>query len=434
MRVYDLIWKKREGGELTTAEIDFLISGFVNGSIPEYQMSAWCMAVYFQGMSFAEATALTVSMANSGETMDLSEVSGIKVDKHSTGGVGDKTSLVLLPLVAACGVPVAKMSGRGLGHTGGTIDKLEAIKGFQTNLTQEKFLRQVGEIGIALASQTANLVPADKKLYALRDLTATIESVPLIASSIVAKKLAAGADAVVLDVKCGSGAFMRDYQTARKLAETMVEIGNRAGRKFKAIISDMNQPLGMAIGNSLEVIEAINTLKGEGPADLLELCLVLGGYMLWLAERAPSFESGKDLILRALESGHGLEKLRELLIAQGGDPRVLDDVSLLPNAAAVEMVTTPQEGWVDAIACRELGLLAMELGAGRTKLGQNIQSEVGILLRAKVGTLLKPGSVLAEVHAASPEAAAMVSERIRNAFNLVDHPVKPEPLIKAYLS
>ena len=319
MRVYDLIWKKREGGELTTAEIDFLISGFVNGSIPEYQMSAWCMAVYFQGMSFAEATALTVSMANSGETLDLSEVSGIKVDKHSTGGVGDKTSLVLLPLVAACGVPVAKMSGRGLGHTGGTIDKLEAIKGFQTNLTQEKFLRQVGEIGIAVAGQTANLVPADKKLYALRDLTATIESIPLIASSIVAKKLAAGADAVVLDVKCGSGAFMRDYQAARKLAETMVEIGNRAGRKFKAIISDMNQPLGMAIGNSLEVVEAINTLKGEGPADLLELCLVLGGYMLWLAERAPSFESGKDLILRALESGRGLEKLRELLIAQGGD-------------------------------------------------------------------------------------------------------------------
>ncbi|HBE79992.1 MAG TPA: thymidine phosphorylase, partial [Firmicutes bacterium] len=296
MRVYDLIWKKREGGELTREEIHYLISGFVAGQIPDYQMSAWCMAVFFKGMTFDECTYLTLEMAKSGDTINLSSIPGRKVDKHSTGGVGDKTSLVLIPLVAAAGIPVAKMSGRGLGHTGGTIDKLEAIPGFKTSLPQTEFLQQVSQIGVALIGQSGHMVPADKKLYALRDLTATVESIPLIASSIVSKKLAAGADAVLLDVKFGDGAFMRDYGQATKLAQTMVEIGNRSGRRFKAVLSDMNEPLGRAIGNSLEVVEAIETLKGQGPSDLTRLCLILGGYMAWLAERVDTPEAGASLM------------------------------------------------------------------------------------------------------------------------------------------
>lgn len=430
MRAYDLIWKKREGGEMTPAEIAFLISGFVKGEIPDYQMSAWSMAVFFRGMSFDECAALTVAMANSGETIDLLGIKGPKVDKHSTGGVGDKTSLVLLPLVAAAGVPVAKMSGRGLGHTGGTIDKLESIPGFRTSLTREEFLGQVSRIGIALMGQTKTLVPADKKLYALRDLTATVESIPLIASSIVSKKLAAGADAVVLDVKYGDGAFMRNYQDALNLARTMVEIGNRAGRRFKAVLSDMNQPLGMAIGNSLEVAEAIMTLKGEGPQDLTNLSLKLGGIMLNLAGLSDTPDLGEESLRKVLSSGAGLAKFRELIKAQGGNFRVTEDLGLLPSAPVVKMVVAPCEGWIEQIDCRDLGLAAMELGAGRSRLEDPIQPEVGIKLHAKVGDHLEKSEILAEVHAQSKDDAETVVAKVLNCFHFTQQSVDRPVLIK----
>lgn len=430
MRVYDLIWKKRQGEALTRDEIHYLISGYVHGEIPDYQMSAWCMAVYFQGMTFDEATALTLEMVDSGETIDLSRIPGIKVDKHSTGGVGDKTSLVLLPLVAAIGIPVAKMSGRGLGHTGGTIDKLESIPGFNTAITREAFLKQAEEIGIVLAGQTADLVPADKKLYALRDVTATIESIPLIASSIVSKKLASGADAVVLDVKYGDGAFMQDYQEAYRLAQTMVEIGNRSGRRFKAVLSDMNQPLGEAVGNSLEVIEAIRTLRGEGPADLTELCVKLGGIMAYLAGLAEKITDGEKMILKALTDGAGLQKLRQLIVAQGGDPRVIDDFSLFPSAPVILPVYAQTDGWVSQIACRELGRVAMELGAGRSKLGDRIQPEVGLIIHAKIGDYLKSGQLLAEIHARTLTEAKEASQKVVLSFEQTREPVSKVPLIK----
>lgn len=430
MRVYDLIWKKREGGELTPEEIGFLVDGFVKGEIPDYQMSAWCMAVYFQGMTFEECTALTLAMARSGDTVDLSSLPGIKVDKHSTGGVGDKTSLVLLPLVAAAGIPVAKMSGRGLGHTGGTIDKLESIPGMRTSLTQTEFMEQVRRTGIALIGQTGNLVPADKKLYALRDLTATVESIPLIASSIVSKKLAAGADAVVLDVKFGDGAFMRDYHQALRLAQTMVEIGNRAGRRFQAVLSNMDQPLGWAIGNSLEVAEAIQTLKGEGPSDLTELCIVLGGMMVRMAGLAATNAAGEGLVRDLLRSGKGLAKFAELICAQGGDPAVLDDPSLLPQAAVIESVEAPVDGWVAGITCRELGLIAMRLGAGRTKLGEAIRPEVGLKVLAKIGDFVKKGRVIAEVHAATPGQAAIGKADLLRSFTFSEKPIPRPELIR----
>ena len=430
MRVYDLIWKKREGGELSSVELGFLVDGFVKGEIPDYQMSAWCMAVYFRGMTFEECTALTLAMANSGETVDLSSLPGIKVDKHSTGGVGDKTSLVLLPLVAAAGIPVAKMSGRGLGHTGGTIDKLESIPGFRTSLTQEEFMEQVRRCGIALIGQTGNLVPADKKLYALRDLTATVESIPLIASSIVSKKLAAGADAVVLDVKFGDGAFMHDYDQALRLAQTMVEIGNRAGRRFRAILSNMDQPLGWAIGNSLEVAEAIQTLKGEGPSDLTELCIVLGGTMVQMAGLAATKEAGERLVRELLHSGKGLAKLAELIKAQGGNPAVLDDPALLPHAAVMESVKAPADGWVAGITCRELGLATMRLGAGRTRLGEAIRPEAGLKVFAKVGDFVKAGTVIAEVHAVTPGEAASGKSDVLRCFTFSQKEIPHPELIR----
>jgi pyrimidine-nucleoside phosphorylase len=433
MRVYDLIWKKREGEALTREEIDFLINGFVKGVIPDYQMSAWCMAVYFRGMTFAEATALTLAMAGSGEQVDLTGLPGIKVDKHSTGGVGDKTSLVLLPLVAAAGIPVAKMAGRGLGHTGGTIDKLEAIPGFKTAFTKELFLEQVARIGIVIAGQTGDLVPADKKLYALRDLTATVESIPLIASSIVSKKLASGADAVLLDVKYGDGAFMRNYDAAVELARTMVEIGNRAGRRFKAILSSMDQPLGRMIGNSLEVREAIQTLKGTGPADLTELCLTMGGLMLWLGERAVSPEAGQGLLQELLENGGALTKFREFIAAQHGQAAVIDDERLLPTAPVVLPVYTVTEGWVDTISCRELGVVAMELGAGREQLDEVIDPAVGIELHAKVGDFVQSGALIAEIHAANRAAAERAVAKILACYQFSAQPVRVPPLVRTVI-
>jgi pyrimidine-nucleoside phosphorylase len=430
MRVYDLIWKKREGGELTREEIHYLISGFVAGEIPDYQMSAWCMAVFFSGMTFDECTYLTLEMANSGDMVDLSKISGCKVDKHSTGGVGDKTSLVLIPLVAAAGIPVAKMSGRGLGHTGGTVDKLEAIPGFKTSLPQNEFLEQVTKIGVALVGQSGHMVPADKKLYALRDLTATVESIPLIASSIVSKKLAAGADAVLLDVKFGDGAFMRDYDQAVELARTMVEIGNRSGRRFKAVLSDMNEPLGRAIGNSLEVVEAIQTLKGDGPADLTELCLILGGYMAWLATRTATPETGAALMREMLETGRATAKFKELIKAQGGDPLVVDEPVRLASAPVVQQVMANRDGWIQKIDCRALGLCAMKLGAGRKALGDIIKPDVGIKLLVKVGEYVKKGSLLAEVHARNREEAVEAENEIEKCYHWSPQQVKPTELIR----
>ncbi|HBF36478.1 MAG TPA: hypothetical protein DDW50_04075 [Firmicutes bacterium] len=430
MRVYDLIWKKREGGELTREEIHYLISGFVAGEIPDYQMSAWCMAVYFRGMTFEECTYLTLEMASSGEMIDLSAIPGRKVDKHSTGGVGDKTSLVLIPLVAAAGIPVAKMSGRGLGHTGGTVDKLESIPGFKTSLPQEQFLQQVARIGVALVGQSGHMVPADKKLYALRDLTATVESIPLIASSIVSKKLAAGADGVLLDVKFGDGAFMRDYDQAVELAKTMVEIGNRSGRRFKAVLSDMNEPLGRAIGNSLEVTEAIQTLRGEGPRDLTELCLILGGYMAYLAERSASPEAGADLMKNMLESGKGAAKFGQLITAQGGDARVVEDPGLLPQAPVIHPVVASRDGWVERIDCRALGICAMKLGAGRSKLEDIIKPEVGIKLAAKIGDYVTRGTVIAEVYASDRPGAAASEAEVRDCYHWSDKQVSQPALIR----
>lgn len=430
MRVYDLIWKKREGGELTAAEIDFLISGFVKGEIPDYQMSAWCMAVFFQGMTFEECTAMTLAMANSGATIDLSGISGLKVDKHSTGGVGDKTSLVLLPLVAAAGGTVAKMSGRGLGHTGGTIDKLESIPGFRTALNQDEFIKQVSRIGIGIMGQTQSLVPADKKLYALRDLTATVESIPLIASSIVSKKLAAGADAVVLDVKFGDGAFMHDYDKALSLARTMVEIGNRAGRRFKAVLSDMNQPLGLAIGNSLEIAEVIATLKGEGPPDLTELSLTIGGLMLFLAGLCDNPELGKEKLQKALTSGAALAKFRELIEAQGGNPNIIENLSLLSTAPVIQKIKAPCDGWIERIDCRALGLTAMELGAGRNRLEDEIRPEVGLKLHAKVGDHVQKGEALAEIHALNDVDAETAGVKTLECFHFQSKPVDSPALIK----
>ena len=433
MRAYDLIWKKREGGELSRAEIDFLVSGFVKGEIPDYQISAWCMAVFFQGMTFDECAALTLTMANSGETIDLSAIKGIKVDKHSTGGVGDKTSLVLLPLVAAAGVQVAKMSGRGLGHTGGTIDKLESIPGLKTSLNQTEFLEQVSRIGMAVIGQTQTLVPADKRLYALRDLTATVESIPLIASSIVSKKLAAGADAVVLDVKYGDGAFMKNYPDALELARTMVEIGKRAGRKFKAVLSNMDQPLGLAIGNSLEVAEAIATLKGKGPADLTNLSLTLGGMMLYLAGLSDSFESGKKKINETLTSGAGLAKFREFVIAQGGNEAVIDNPGLLPTATEVDYVIAPTSGWIRRIHCRSLGLAAMELGAGRNRLEDVIVPEVGIKLHVKVGERVRVGQTLAVIHAQNRADVGRILPKVLDCFEFSEELVGRPVLIKEIL-
>ncbi len=430
MKVYDLIWKKREGEELTAAEINFLISGYVKGEIPDYQMSAWCMAVFFRGMTFEECTALTLAMVNSGEKIDLSEISGLKVDKHSTGGVGDKTSLVLLPLVAAAGVPVAKMSGRGLGHTGGTIDKLESIPGFRTDLSRDEFIRQVSRIGIALMGQTKTLVPADKKLYALRDLTATVESIPLIASSIVSKKLAAGADAVVLDVKYGDGAFMQDYNNALNLARTMVEIGNRAGRHFKAVLSDMNQPLGLAIGNSLEIAEVIATLKGNGPSDLTKLCLTLGGLMLYLAGLTDTSELGEEIIEKILASGAALEKFKELIEAQGGNSEVIKEPGLLPSAAVVQKVVSQWDGWVEKIDCRTLGVVGMDLGAGRNRLEDVIKPEVGLKLHAKVGDKIEKGQILVEIHAQNEAGAEAAALKVLDCFHFNLKPIVRPTIIK----
>jgi pyrimidine-nucleoside phosphorylase len=425
MRSVDLIQKKRDGGELTASELTFLIDGYSRGDIPDYQMSAWAMAVFFRGMTPKETAALTLAMANSGDQVDLGPISGIKVDKHSTGGVGDKTTLILAPLVASAGIPVAKMSGRGLGHTGGTIDKLESIEGFRTELSREKFMNQVNEIGLSVIGQSGNLAPADKKLYALRDVTATVESIPLIASSVMSKKIAAGADAIVLDVKTGSGAFMKTLEDSEKLAQAMVNIGTEVGRNTAAVISDMDQPLGFAIGNALEVQESIETLKGHGPEDLTELCLTLGAHMVVLGGKADSIAEARKLLEERISSGAALAKFKSFVSAQGGDPSIVDAPDRLPQAPVVIEVKASIAGFVNAIEAEQLGLAAMLLGAGRATKDAVIDYAVGVMLRKKVGDAVEAGETIALLHVREENAAtAEVSERVRQAYNIQDY--KPE--------
>lgn len=429
MRVYDLIHKKRDGGKLTSGEINFLIQGYTAGEIPDYQMAALAMAVFFRGMDPEETAALTTAMVDSGQRVDLSSIAGKKVDKHSTGGVGDTTTLILAPLVAAAGVPVPKMSGRGLGHTGGTIDKLESISGFKVELGQAEFIATVNRVKMAVVGQTANLAPADKKLYALRDVTATIDSIPLIASSVMSKKIAAGADAIVLDVKCGTGAFMKTEEAAVRLGKAMVEIGRKVGRETIAVISDMSQPLGNAIGNALEVREAVETLQGRGPARLTELCLILGAQMLVLGGRARTADEGREILEKLLRSGTGLAKFKEFVAAQGGDPRVGDDPGLLPQAAYRLLVPAPQDGFIQRIDAEVVGLSAMLLGAGRAKKEDVIDLAVGVQVVRNLGDRVRAGEPLAEIYTQDREKARIATEKLLSAYKIGPEPVQPPPLV-----
>ncbi len=430
MRMYDLIMKKRSGGVLSTDEIHFMIEGYTKGEIPDYQMSAMLMAIYFQKMSAQETVDLTMAMASSGEMLDLSAVSGVKVDKHSTGGVGDKTSLALTPMVAACGLKVAKMSGRGLGHTGGTIDKLESFPGFTTGIDNDTFIRNVNQIGIAIMGQTANLAPADKKLYALRDVTATVDNMSLIASSIMSKKLAAGADAIVLDVKTGSGAFMKKPEDSLALAREMVQLGRNAGRKTMAVISDMDQPLGFAIGNILEVKEAIDTLNGKGPADFVELCLTLGSLMLMAGGIAKDKEEGRKLCQDAVESGRALHKLQEFVEAQGGDAAPVYHPDRFPTASIIEEIPSPASGYITHIICDEIGMCSLVLGGGRETKESSIDLTVGLVLKKKVGDYVKAGEPLAVIHANDEEKKKAAAERFLKAYRFSEEKPTAGNIIK----
>ncbi|EMR07452.1 Pyrimidine-nucleoside phosphorylase [Bhargavaea cecembensis DSE10] len=398
MRMVDIITKKRDGGRLSEEEIRFFINGITDDSVPDYQASALLMAIYFEGMAEEEQALLTEAMVDSGDRIDLSGIEGTLVDKHSTGGVGDTTTLILGPIVAACGVPVAKMSGRGLGHTGGTLDKLESIDGFHIELTEKQFADQVNNLKLAVIGQSGNLTPADKKLYALRDVTATVDSIPLIASSIMSKKIAAGADAIVLDVKTGEGAFMKTEEDARRLAEAMVGIGNAVGRKTMAVISDMSQPLGYAIGNALEVKEAIETLRGEGPEDLTRLCVELGSRMVVAGGKAGSIGEAEGMIQKVINDGSALALFRKFIEAQGGNPEIVDDPAKLPSASEVIEFKAEADGYVQSIGADDIGLAAMHLGAGRATKDEQIDLGVGIVLKKKVGDAVEKGEPLAEIH------------------------------------
>lgn len=424
MRMVDLIAKKRDGKELTTEEINFFIDGYTKGDIPDYQVSAMNMAIYFQDMSDRERADLTMAMVNSGETIDLSAIEGIKVDKHSTGGVGDTTTLVLAPLVAALDIPVAKMSGRGLGHTGGTIDKLESIEGFHVEISKDEFVNLVNQHKIAVIGQTGNLTPADKKLYALRDVTATVNSIPLIASSIMSKKIAAGSDAIVLDVKTGAGAFMKTVEDAKELAHAMVSIGNNVGRKTMAVISDMSQPLGAAIGNSLEVQEAIDALRGQGPKDLEELCLALGRQMVYLAQKADSLEDAEEKLKEVIRNGKALEKFKEFIQNQGGAPSVVDHPDRLPKAQYLIELPAQQDGVVAELVADEIGTAAMLLGAGRATKESEIDLAVGLMLNKKVGDTVKKGDSLVTIHA-NRENVDDVKQKLYESIRIADHADAP---------
>lgn len=403
MRMIDIIEKKRDGKSLTKEEIEFFVNGYTHGEVPDYQASSLAMAIFFQDMNDEERAALTMSMVNSGEKIDLSDINGIKVDKHSTGGVGDTTTLVLAPLVAAVGVPVAKMSGRGLGHTGGTIDKLESVKGFNVEISEKDFIKLVNDNQIAVIGQSGNLTPADKKLYALRDVTGTVNSIPLIASSIMSKKIAAGADAIVLDVKTGSGAFMKTLDDAEALAHAMVRIGNNVGRNTMAIISDMSQPLGNAIGNALELKEAIATLKGNGPKDLTELVLTLGSQMVVLAEQATSLDEARQMLIDAIKSGKALNKFKTFLSNQGGDDSIVDSPEKLPSAKYQVEFKAKKDGYITEIIANEIGIASMMLGAGRQTKEDVIDLGVGIVLNKKVGEHVEKGENILTIHTNTKE-------------------------------
>lgn len=430
MRMYDLILKKKQGKELTKEEIYYMIEGFTKGDIPDYQMSAMTMAICFQGMSKRETVDLTLAMRDSGDVLNLDAIEGIKVDKHSTGGVGDKVSLVLTPMIAALGIPVAKMSGRGLGHTGGTIDKLESIEGFSTEMTEEVFIRNVNSIKVAIAGQTANLAPADKKLYALRDVTATVDQMSLIASSIMSKKLASGADAIVLDVKTGNGAFMQKEEDAVALAKAMVDIGKRAGKKTVALITDMDEPLGNAVGNALEVKEAIESLKGNGPADFMEVVIGLGKQMLVLAGRAESEEIAEALLKETIDSRSAYKKFQEFVEAQGGNVEQILHPDLLPKAKYVIPILAEAEGNVQRILAQEIGIACMMLGGGRETKESTIDPAVGIILNKKIGDGVKKGDVLAYIHANDREKAITAAAKIKAAYQMSTEKVARPVMIK----
>lgn len=432
MRMVDIIAKKRDGQVLTTEEITFFVQGYTKGTIPDYQASAFLMAIYFQNMNERERADLTMAMVNSGETVDLSAISGIKVDKHSTGGVGDTTTLVLAPLVAALDIPVAKMSGRGLGHTGGTIDKFETIPGFKVEISIQDFIHQVNQHKVAIIGQSGDLAPADKKLYALRDVTATVNSIPLIASSIMSKKIAAGADAIVLDVKTGAGAFMKTDAEAEELAHAMVKIGNKVGRRTMAIISDMSQPLGYAIGNALEVKEAIDTLKGEGPADLHELVLTLGSQMVVLAGKADSLDEARRQLEAVMKNGQAIEKFKQLVRDQGGDSSVIDHPERLPEAAYKIDLPAKTSGFVSSMIADEIGIAAMQLGAGRATKEDVVDFAVGIVLNKKVGDAVKAGESLLTIHSNRPDIEA-IKQKLYDSIAIADA-AKPQKLIHTVIT
>lgn len=426
--MYDIIEKKRDGHVLTTEEINFVIEQYVANHIPDYQVSALLMAIYFQGMTIEESAALTMAIVHSGEEIDLSGIDGVKVDKHSTGGVGDTTTLVLAPLVASLGVPVAKMSGRGLGHTGGTIDKLEAIKGFHVEITNEQFIELVNKNKVAVIGQSTQLAPADKLLYSLRDVTATVSSIPLIASSIMSKKIASGANAIVLDVKVGTGAFMKNLDDARKLAKTMVQIGNEVGRKTTAIISSMEEPLGNAIGNAIEIQEAIETLRGEGPEDLTELSLELGAEMVVLADGSMTKEVAKQQLKEQLTNGKAIEMFKTFIEAQGGDGSIVDNVQNLPTARYTFDVLANEAGYVSHIVANEIGAAAMMLGAGRETKDSKIDLSVGVQLHKKVGEFVEKGDIICSLYA-NTENTTKVKEKISENIIISNDMPKKEPLI-----
>jgi pyrimidine-nucleoside phosphorylase len=418
MRTVDLIQRKRDGEELAPEEIDFLINGYTSGDIPDYQMSSFLMATFFSGMTDREVSRLSECMLYSGERVDLTSIPGIKVDKHSTGGVGDKTSFIVAPLAAAAGVVVPMMSGRALGHTGGTLDKLESIPGFRTNLTPDEFRNQLAEIGLAFIGQTEHLVPADRKLYALRDVTATVESIPLISSSIMSKKLAEGIDALVLDVKVGNGAFMKKQVDARRLAQAMVGIGRRMDKKVQALITDMNQPLGYAVGNALEVMEASQTLQNAGPADLTKLSLELAARMIFIGKKTETLEEARQLAVKLLVDGSAYKKFKQAVQAQGGNPQALDKFELLPNATGMREITSPRAGYVSAINAEDIGVASNMIGAGRDRKEDSIDPAVGIILEVKAGEKVDAGSVLCRIYYTKEDRVDEAAEMVEDAFRV----------------